>query len=160
MSTVELKAVQAGVRANFTYAAGITEIQLTITDKAEGGHISGDLPQNTTSGHGAMTKTIYVDAASTSAFAILESGVSPDFFDFVEGGEYNVVTKFGVLSQVSEYTHTLPPVSADYSTVISHGNETPTIALTAADNNSAGITNYLVTIMGNDKNGASTYQTK
>lgn len=160
-NTVELKAVQAGVRANFTYVqdgvgnVGFTEIQLTITDQAEVDHISGDIPLNTTSGHGAMTKTIYVDAASTSAFAILESGVSPDFFDFVAGATYNVVTKFGVLSQVSTYTHTLPPVSDDYSTVISHGNETLTISLTAANNNSAGITNYLVTIMGNDKNGSS-----
>ena len=155
MSSFELKAVQAGVRANFTYAAGITEIQLTITDQAAVEHISGDLPQNTTTGHGAMTKTIYVDVNSTSAFAILESGVAPVFFDFVEGSVYNIVAKFGVLSETGTYTHTLPPVSADYGTVISHGNETLTIALTATNDNSANITNYLVTIMGVDKQGAS-----
>lgn len=155
MSSFVLKAVQAGVRANFTYAAGITQIQLTVTDQADVVHVSGDLPQNTTTGHGAMTKTIYVDVNSTSAFAILESGVAPVFFDFVEGSVYNIVAKFGVLSETGTYTHTLPPVSADYGTVISHGNETLTIALTATNNNSANITNYLVTIMGVDKQGAS-----
>ena len=151
MSSVELKAVQSGVRANFVYTAGITQIQLTLTDQAEVGHITGDIPLNTSSNHGAMTKTIYVDSASTSTFAILESGVSPDYFDFVEGVTYNVVAKFGMSSQTSTYTHDLPPVSADYSTVISHGNESLSIALTAANNNSANITSYLITIMGNDK---------
>ena len=159
MSSFVLKAVQAGVRANFTYAAGITQIQLTVTDQADVVHVSGDLPQNTTTGHGAMTKTIYVDVNSTSAFAILESGVAPVFFDFVEGSVYNIVAKFGVLSETGTYTHTLPPVSADYSTVISHGHESLSIALTASNDNSAMIANYLVTIMGNDKGGnAATFQ--
>jgi hypothetical protein len=159
MSLVELKAVQSGVRVNFEYISGITQIQLTITDQAEVGHITGDIPLNTSSNHGAMTKTIYVDVTSTSTFAILESGVSPDYFDFVEGVTYNVVAKFGMSSQTSTYTHDLPPVSADYSTVISHGNELLNIALTAANNNSANITSYFITIMGYDKTMApATFQ--